>query len=265
MNRQAYAIIYYVLILFLFLAPAKNLKAYSYSHTSELDHCVSGHVWIDEDKDGQQQDNEKDLIDVLIHLYDFTANKIDTTLTDAEGNFLFENLGAREYMVEIIHPFGYEFLDTHFNRPGPIQITVEATQCVGMNEGIQAAMILSENAVSVTNIQLEPFYVSGQPFSLKLRWVTDKEIDTEGFDILRSTTGKYEDAIKVNSDLILAKGSGEYEYYDKTILPVEDVFYSYWLSEIENSGQTADYGPVHRDIDIAQYNIYGYFLPLVMK
>jgi len=229
MNRQVYAI-YYAFLFFLFLNPIINLKAYNGPRTSELDHCVSGHVWIDEDKDGKKQDNEENLTNVLIHLYDFTANRIGTTLTDTEGNFLFGELGAREYIVEIFHLFGYDFLDTNSSEFAPIKITIESVQCASMDEGIEAAMILSEEA-----------------------------------NILRSTTGKYEDAIKVNSNIILAKGSGEYEYYDTSIIPVENIFYSYWLSETELDGRSSDFGPIHSSIDIAEYDIHGYFLPLVIK
>jgi len=264
MNRQVYAI-YYAFLFFLFLNPIINLKAYNGPRTSELDHCVSGHVWIDEDKDGKKQDNEENLTNVLIHLYDFTANRIGTTLTDTEGNFLFGELGAREYIVEIFHLFGYDFLDTNSSEFAPIKITIESVQCASMDEGIEAAMILSEEAASVTNIQLDPFYVPGQRVGLKLQWVTEREIDTQGFNILRSTTGKYEDAIKVNSNIILAKGSGEYEYYDTSIIPVENIFYSYWLSETELDGRSSDFGPIHSSIDIAEYDIHGYFLPLVIK
>ena len=72
----------------------------------------------------------------------------------------------------------------------------------------------------------------------RLRWQTGTEIDTKGFHVLRSATGRIEDAQRASPELIAARGDGTiYEWVD-VALPVPGT-YTYWLQETERSGQTS--------------------------
>lgn len=81
--------------------------------------------------------------------------------------------------------------------------------------------------------------------TVTLSWMTTLEIDTAGFNILRSTDGSRENAVVINVGLIPTQpGSGlkEYAFADADIQP--NVTYSYWLQEVETGGGVNEYGPV---------------------
>jgi len=265
MYRQAYAAI---ISFFCILIPTENLQAY-YAPNISANYCVSGTVWTDKDQDYQQQTGENGVANVLIHLYDHTNNLVDKTLTEESGVFKFEQLRVGAYTVEIFNPYRYQFLDST-----DAQISVESEIC-DVAEGIRAAMIEDLNvdpnyneAVAVTEIELES--VANPPdslFAMKLAWKTEKEISTSGFNILRSHNGMVADAIQVNDVLIDAKGDGSnYIFYDTSVILTGDIYYSYWLSEVENNGDLFEYGPVHRFLNAAEdYGIHSNFLPIILK
>jgi hypothetical protein len=73
-------------------------------------------------------------------------------------------------------------------------------------------------------------------------WRTSMERNTLGFNVLRSTNGRLEDAVQVNDLLIASVGlnsGGQYEYVDLNGAPGA----TYWLQEIEISGVKNLYGP----------------------
>jgi hypothetical protein len=75
-------------------------------------------VWVDTDEDGIQDGGEIGLEGVTINLYRPGPDgqpgggddiSIDTTSTDASGNYLFDGLPAGDYFVEFVLPSGYVF------------------------------------------------------------------------------------------------------------------------------------------------------------
>lgn len=58
-------------------------------------------IWLDRDQDGQQDASEPGVPGVVLELLDNTGNVIGTTVTDANGNYLFSNLAAGNYKVRI--------------------------------------------------------------------------------------------------------------------------------------------------------------------
>ncbi|MBE1877858.1 SdrD B-like domain-containing protein [Myceligenerans pegani] len=66
-------------------------------------------VWSDLNGDGAQDEGEPGLEGVEVNLYDGDGNLVDTTTTDAECNYLFEELPLGDYTVEFIAPDGSEF------------------------------------------------------------------------------------------------------------------------------------------------------------
>ncbi|EME7480650.1 carboxypeptidase regulatory-like domain-containing protein, partial [Staphylococcus pseudintermedius] len=63
-------------------------------------HKVGDKVWDDLNKDGIQDDNEPGISDVKVTLKDADGNVVDTRTTDANGNYLFENVKEGDYTIE---------------------------------------------------------------------------------------------------------------------------------------------------------------------
>jgi hypothetical protein len=61
--------------------------------------ALGNYVWIDANGDGIQDPTEKPIAGVLVTLYDGSGNPIATTVTDANGNYLFSNLEPGTYSV----------------------------------------------------------------------------------------------------------------------------------------------------------------------
>ncbi|MCB0161149.1 MAG: hypothetical protein KDD83_23605, partial [Caldilineaceae bacterium] len=78
----------------------------------------------------------------------------------------------------------------------------------------------------------------------KVRWTTAGEVDTNGFHLYRSTTSERKDAARITGAMIPAQGpnGGVYVYDDVAV--VAGVRYFYWLVEVENGAEAAEYGPV---------------------
>jgi len=64
-------------------------------------------VWFDADKNGKQDNGEVGLKNVTVVLYDATNTLQSTVKTDEDGNYVFVNLDAGEYVVKFVVPNGY--------------------------------------------------------------------------------------------------------------------------------------------------------------
>jgi hypothetical protein len=64
-------------------------------------------VWFDEDQDGVQDAGEAGVAGVVVRLYDAAGNLVAETVTDANGNYLFQNLVAGVYFVQFVPPPNY--------------------------------------------------------------------------------------------------------------------------------------------------------------
>ncbi len=69
---------------------------------------VGDRVWRDDDKDGVQDTGEPGVAGVAVALYTGTT-LVATTVTDAYGNYLFDNLAAGSYSVVVTLPANYQF------------------------------------------------------------------------------------------------------------------------------------------------------------
>ena len=67
-------------------------------------------VFLDEDQDGIQDDGEEGVEGVTVNLLDCDGNELDSTTTDASGNYSFTDLDPNvDYIVEFELPDGFEF------------------------------------------------------------------------------------------------------------------------------------------------------------
>ena len=62
---------------------------------------LGNRVWVDENTDGVQNAGERGIADVVIYLYDENSNLIDSTITDADGGYIFKSLPTDDYTVKI--------------------------------------------------------------------------------------------------------------------------------------------------------------------
>ncbi len=86
---------------------------------------VGDKVWLDSNANGLQEDNEAGAADVKVTLYRdlnpysedggpvimiyIEPEKVDSVMTDAEGNYQFDNLSQGRYFIEVEKPEGYDF------------------------------------------------------------------------------------------------------------------------------------------------------------
>jgi uncharacterized repeat protein (TIGR01451 family) len=101
----------------------------------------------------------------------------------------------------------------------------------------------TQNTFTPNAVTLSSFTAAAQTGGVKVAWTTAMERDTWGFFVLRSTTGNRSDAVKVNADIVMAKGpnGGSYSVVD----PAGGANNRYWLQEIETGdNKVNEYGPV---------------------
>jgi len=105
----------------------------------------------------------------------------------------------------------------------------------------------SPNYVSPTPaaIELLSFGASDEVRSALITWQTASEVGTAGFNILRADSATSSKKTKINSALIPARGqAGGASYkFDDAKVETGKTYY-YWLEEVENSGNKAEYGSV---------------------
>jgi hypothetical protein len=96
-----------------------------------------------------------------------------------------------------------------------------------------------------TSINLAFFQAVSSNKKTALEWITESEIDNEGFNILRSETenGQY---VKINRSLIVAEGSpvkgALYEFVDADVRNRRTYYYK--LEDIDLNGDSTMHGPV---------------------
>ncbi|MBX3411676.1 MAG: hypothetical protein KF708_03070 [Pirellulales bacterium] len=84
---------------------------------------LSGKVYVDHNNNGQINSGEPGIAGVTLHLLDSNGNPTGlTTVTDASGNYSFQNLQPGTYSVVEVHPTGYiDGLDTPGSHGGSAQ------------------------------------------------------------------------------------------------------------------------------------------------
>lgn len=85
---------------------APGVDATEYDFCEEPGASVAGSVFVDANGDCERDDDERPLEGVTIELHDADGTTIETTVTDAEGNYRFENLRSGVYQVFEQQPDG---------------------------------------------------------------------------------------------------------------------------------------------------------------
>lgn len=112
------------------------------------------------------------------------------------------------------------------------------------------ALLLLPSLVQA-NVDLLYFRAVGGTDVITLEWETASELDNLGFNLYRSTTGSFDDAIRLNSTLIPSQVGGQpigafYQFPDGGVVP--DIVYTYWLEDIDFNGDPHDHDPVQSSL-----------------
>ena len=204
-------------------------------------------VWFDINGNGQQDAGEPGLQGVTVNLLDANGNVVNTTTTDANGQYLFAGLSPDTYIVEFVTPSSYTEVistgtdvndgsnsdyDPATNRTAPI-IIVSGVNELDVDAGFN--LLLDISLVSFTGR-----YVEDRDHNA-IEWITSTELDADYY-ILERAFGN-EDFQAINR--VDAKGSSSaetlYSYDDNDIR--EAGVYTYRLQLVSNDGSSS-YGDV---------------------
>ncbi|MCK4654740.1 MAG: T9SS type A sorting domain-containing protein [Candidatus Cloacimonetes bacterium] len=93
-------------------------------------------------------------------------------------------------------------------------------------------------------ISFEAEYIDG---NVIIYWVTQFETNNMGWNLYRSETANFEDAIQINSELIPGAGTTQqitnYQFVDEYEFIPGQIYY-YWLECVSTSGDTTIWGPI---------------------
>ncbi|MCL2503953.1 MAG: hypothetical protein FWE94_05015 [Coriobacteriia bacterium] len=103
--------------------------------------AIGDYVWHDLDLNGIQDEGEPGIPDVTVILYDSDGDVVATKSTGPNGEYLFSDLLAGDYVVEFVNPPGYMFTlpnqggdDTINSKPDPttgcVPVTLAASQTI---------------------------------------------------------------------------------------------------------------------------------------
>jgi hypothetical protein len=111
---------------------------------------------------------------------------------------------------------------------------------------------------------LVEFYAEVQNNQVRVTWVTASEIQNQGFNLYRSTTRNFNDAVQLNPAMIPSAAPGSasgytYEWIDSTATPGR--MYYYWLEDIDFSNVATRHGPESVVFGMARLG----FLPWLRK
>jgi uncharacterized repeat protein (TIGR01451 family) len=120
---------------------------------------------------------------------------------------------------------------------------IRNTAYLARNE-VPVMLAIVDTLPKPTSIELAYLRAERGTEGMRVTWRTGSEANTLGFHVYRSSDGTRESAVRITTDMVLARdasGSG-YQYLDTSAEPGQR--YSYWLRETELSGRVLDYGPL---------------------
>jgi hypothetical protein len=208
-------------------------------------------VWDDQNGDGVRQPGEPGIGGVRITLFGADGTTVlAQTISGPDGTFSFVNLPPGSYILSFGNlPQGYSFTSQdqgpNDQADSDVNPATGRTQPVTLVPGQNDLTIGAGLRPTTTAIVLSSFTASWAGGNVVVRWTTVQELNTFGFHLYRSSSGKRADAVRITPQLILAQGRGQggasYAFVDTDSVPGES--YSYWLEETEVAGQTLEYGP----------------------
>jgi hypothetical protein len=218
---------------------------------------IGDYVWIDLDKDGQQESGEPPLPDVIVELLDEAGHVMATTTTNSNGQYLFEGLRfdtrytIRLEETQLLRAPLNDYDLTTPARPSTV-LTAQQPEDLDLDIGLAP-----QEGTAVLLRYLRALRQADQ--SVQIEWSTVWEQRTASYRVMRSSDKELEHATVVGS--LTAKGKGDYLLFD-TKAPEGSLFY--WLIEVERDGSETVYGPISVR-DQASGTTHLVYLPLVRR
>ena len=101
--------------------------------------CLGDYVWVDENMDGIQDDNEMGKEGVTVYLFDCDGNELAMDVTDSDGLYMFCELEEGQYMIQFMLPGGYEFSPQDMGGDDELDSDADPatgwTVCIDLGEG----------------------------------------------------------------------------------------------------------------------------------
>ncbi len=122
---------------------ANNTDDDQVTFTPNNNSSIGNYVWIDKDLDGIQDNDEVGLNDVTVHLLNCAGQILSTTKTTngpdgKPGYYIFNNLAAGDYKIQIVLPSGYAYTKQYAGNDGSIDSNVDGN-------GMSACITLGAN------------------------------------------------------------------------------------------------------------------------
>ena len=115
-----------------------------------------------------------------------------------------------------------------------------------------------------TAVELVRFAATPAHDRITLLWETSAEQDTNGFHLYRSTNIQRSKAVRMTPQMVPAQGPGGGVYMLDDVAVVRGVTYHYWLVEVENGVEAAEFGPVRGRVATARTAAYPLYLPVIV-
>lgn len=87
----------------------QTLLRFDFNVSIEEKASLGDFVWLDLNQNGIQDAGEPGFPGVVVNLFDCSNNAMGSTITDPDGNYLFNNLTPGCYLVQFEKPEGYDF------------------------------------------------------------------------------------------------------------------------------------------------------------
>lgn len=199
-------------------------------------------VWLDNNGNGIQETGEPGLPNVTVHLKNSAGNILETTTTDANGNFFFHNpmnYGTNEYQVEFVTPSGYK--PTLSNRGGDEEKDSDVLNGIATSiivpfgtwdHSIDAGFVPSSTLLPLKILSFNAMLIDNK---VDLKWVTSSEVNVSHFIIEKSFDSK----TYFSAGIVFAKNNvseeNTYDYADNIAATNAKVIY-YRLRTLDNDG-----------------------------
>jgi uncharacterized repeat protein (TIGR01451 family) len=162
-------------------------------------YTLSGYVWVDENKNGQKDDEEKDLTGIEVQLYK-GSNAIKATQTNINGRYVFTDLSAGTYSVHFVYN-GDKYIATTYKKTG-VDETANS-DAVELSSGYSLSNNITIENSNIENLNLGLQYRDTVDFSIQkviksAKVITKKGETTHEFENLE--LAKFEIASKELND-----------------------------------------------------------------
>jgi hypothetical protein len=216
---------------------------------------LGNYTWFDADKDGAQDagGDEKPIPNVPVTLRTSAGAVLSQTQTNLQGFYIFTGLIPSSYYVCFGTVTGYTYTvwmsgttmtsdaDSNAN-PINSGCTMSVTLQPGeFNPTLDAGFIITNTLPQAIGLNSFSVARNRNGAGLLVSWQTGVELNTFGFSLYRSTGANRASATRVTPEVIAGRGAGSYSFVDASADVNQN--YTYWLVEIETSGQMNEYAP----------------------